>query len=267
MEHNDGFSKIAVLIDADNTQRSKLKAVFDEISTHGRIVVKKAYGDWKNPQLKHWEDDIKQLAINPQQQHAYVTGKNATDIALIIDAMDLLYTGIYDAFVIVSSDSDFTPLAIRLRESGVYVLGVGEEQTPVSFRNSCDEFIFTKYLVEAAAPEVSASAAAAPAEEPEAPAGQAAPLPQPEAAPVFAQPDDIHALLRLACDKYQNEDGFCNVASAGHYIKRARPDFDIRNYGVSKLPAFLEKYPDQYELAKIKGKGKNKTPILAYRYL
>lgn len=262
MEHNDGFSKIAVLIDADNTQRSKLKAVFDEISTHGRIVVKKAYGDWKSPQLKHWEDDIKQLAINPQQQHAYVTGKNATDIALIIDAMDLLYTGIYDAFVIVSSDSDFTPLAIRLRESGVYVLGVGEEQTPVSFRNSCDEFIFTKYLVEAAAP-----AAADPVEETASHSAEPVIILPAEAEPVIAQPDDIHALLKLACEKYQNESGFCNVASAGHYIKRARPDFDIRNYGVTKLPAFLEKYPDRYELAKIRGKGKSKTPILAYRYL
>ena len=134
--------KIAVVIDADNTQISKLEDVFHEISTCGRIVVKRAYGNWHKPTLKNWGEIIKRLAIKAEQQFDYVSGKNATDMALVIDTIELLYTNLYDAFVIVSSDSDYTPLAIKLREAGVYVMGVGEQKTPVAFRNACDEFLF-----------------------------------------------------------------------------------------------------------------------------
>lgn len=136
------LQKIAVVIDADNTQISKLEDVFHEISTRGRIVVKRAYGNWHKPTLKNWGEIIKRLAIKAEQQFDYVSGKNATDVALVIDTIELLYTNLYDAFVIVSSDSDYTPLAIKLREAGVYVMGVGEQKTPVAFRNACDEFLF-----------------------------------------------------------------------------------------------------------------------------
>ncbi len=136
------LQKIAVVIDADNTQISKLEDVFHEISTRGRIVVKLAYGNWHKPTLKNWGEIIKRLAIKAEQQFDYVSGKNATDMALVIDTIELLYTNLYDAFVIVSSDSDYTPLAIKLREAGVYVMGVGEQKTPVAFRNACDEFLF-----------------------------------------------------------------------------------------------------------------------------
>ena len=136
------LQKIAVVIDADNTQISKLEDVFHEISTRGRIVVKRAYGNWHKPTLKNWGEIIKRLAIKAEQQLDYVSGKNATDMALVIDTIELLYTNLYDAFVIVSSDSDYTPLAIKLREAGVYVMGVGEQKTPVAFRNACDEFLF-----------------------------------------------------------------------------------------------------------------------------
>lgn len=136
------LQKIAVVIDADNTQISKLEDVFHEISTRGRIVVKRAYGNWHKPMLKNWGEIIKRLAIKAEQQFDYVSGKNATDMALVIDTIELLYTNLYDAFVIVSSDSDYTPLAIKLREAGVYVMGVGEQKTPVAFRNACDEFLF-----------------------------------------------------------------------------------------------------------------------------
>lgn len=136
------LQKIAVVIDADNTQISKLEDVFHEISTRGRIVVKRAYGNWHKPTLKNWGEIIKRLAIKAEQQFDYVSGKNATDMALVIDTIELLYTNLYDAFVIVSSDSDYTPLAIELREAGVYVMGVGEQKTPVAFRNACDEFLF-----------------------------------------------------------------------------------------------------------------------------
>lgn len=136
------LQKIAVVIDADNTQISKLEDVFHEISTRGRIVVKRAYGNWHKPTLKNWGEIIKRLAVKAEQQFDYVSGKNATDMALVIDTIELLYTNLYDAFVIVSSDSDYTPLAIKLREAGVYVMGVGEKKTPVAFRNACDEFLF-----------------------------------------------------------------------------------------------------------------------------
>lgn len=136
------LQKIAVVIDADNTQISKLEDVFHEISTRGRIVVKRAYGNWHKPTLKNWGEIIKRLAIKAEQQFDNVSGKNATDMALVIDTIELLYTNLYDAFVIVSSDSDYTPLAIKLREAGVYVMGVGEKKTPVAFRNACDEFLF-----------------------------------------------------------------------------------------------------------------------------
>ena len=136
------LQKIAVVIDADNTQISKLEDVFHEISTRGRIVVKRAYGNWHKPTLKNWGEIIKRLAIKAEQQFDYVSGKNATDMALGIDTIELLYTNLYDVFVIVSSDSDYTPLAIKLREAGVYVMGVGEQKTPVAFRNACDEFLF-----------------------------------------------------------------------------------------------------------------------------
>lgn len=140
------LQKIVVVIDADNTQLSKIADVLREISTHGRIVVKRAYGNWRKDTLKNWEAEIKRLAIKAEQQFDYVSGKNATDMALVIDTIELLHTKIYDAFVIVSSDSDYTPLAIKLHESGVYVMGVGEKKTPVSFRNACDEFLFLENI-------------------------------------------------------------------------------------------------------------------------
>ena len=128
--------KIVLLIDADNTQLSKLGGIIQELSTYGRIVVKRAYGNWKKNTLKNWEGELKRLAIKAEQQFDYVSGKNATDMALTIDTMDLLHRESYNAFAIVASDSDYTPLAIRLHEDGVFVIGVGERKTPEPFRNA-----------------------------------------------------------------------------------------------------------------------------------
>lgn len=228
------LQKIAVVIDADNTRISKIGDVLSEISTRGRIVVKRAYGNWRKESLKNWEVEIKRLAIKAEQQFDYVTGKNATDMALVIDTIELLYSNIYDAFVIVSSDSDYTPLAIKLHESGVYVMGVGEKKTPESFRNACDEFLFLENI----SPATEAEPTAPPAMDTE------------QAPDALSHIDSIHNLLRKAYEAYQDEDGYTNIANAGHFIKRTKPDFDCRTYGFTKLSELLRAYPDKYEIVK-----------------
>ncbi len=251
MENKSTFKNIAVLIDSDNAQLAKLKSILDEISTYGRIVVKKAYGDWKNPVLKNWEEELKRLAIKPEQQFAYTKGKNATDISLVIGAMDLLYSGMYDAFVLICSDSDYTPLAIRLREACVYIFGVGEEKTPESFRNACDNFILTQNLIYNAKIEIDATKESITAISPSSEAS--------------AQNDInyIHDLLKTASEKYQDGDGWVNVSSAGTFIKRVKSDFDSKTYGYSKLPDLLKAFPEKYQTETYPGKGT--VTIFAYK--
>lgn len=232
------LENIAVVIDADNTCVSKIGDVLRDISARGRIVVRRAYGNWRKDSLRNWEPELKRLAIKAEQQFDYVSGKNATDMALVIDTIELLYQRLYDAFVIVSSDSDYTPLAIKLRESGVYVMGVGEKKTPESFRNSCDEFLFLENIVPSA-PQVESQSASA--------------------------PDDIeqiHSLLRSAFQLYQEDDGFADVSSAGNFIKRAKPEFDSRTYGYDKLSHLLEAFPEKYALQRVQV---NTTVVVTYR--
>lgn len=133
--------RIAILIDAENTQINSLEAILTEISKNGYVIVKRAYGDWSSSCLKNWKQTMNELAIQPVQQFSYTQGKNSSDAAMIIDAMDLLYSNKFNAFALISSDSDFTKLATRLKESQVFVFGVGEKKTPISFRNACDDFI------------------------------------------------------------------------------------------------------------------------------
>ena len=245
----DDLKKIAVLIDADNTQLSKIDDVLQEISTRGRIILKRAYGNWRKDSLKNWESEIKRLAIKPEQQFDYVTGKNATDMALVIDTIELLYSGNYDAFAIVSSDSDYTPLAIKLREAGVYVMGVGEKKTPVSFRNSCDDFLFLENL--SAAAEEKNEDSAKKCEETKKAEGGGDSI------------DEIHVLLRRAFNAYQDEAGYVKVSRAGDLLKRAKPDFDCRTYGFKKLTQLLAAFPQKYRLKTKKYQGT--TTIVAYQ--
>lgn len=263
----ENLERIAVLIDADNTQLSKLEAVLHELSTYGRIVVKKAFGNWKKPTLKNWEDTLKGMAIRAEQQFDYVSGKNTTDIAMVIDAMDLLHSDMYDAFALVSSDSDFTPLAIRLRESGAYVIGVGESKTPEAFKNACDDFILLEYISTSGVVPAPVQVAAPPPEAPAEPSAPpaAAPAAAPAAEEGAADLAEIHNLLKIASNKYQDPDGYTNVASAGQYIKRAKPDFTPLTYGYPKLPDLLAAFPKKYEMRRHKGKGTVK--IIAYRCL
>ena len=256
----ENLQKIAMLIDADNTQLSKLEAVIQEVNTLGRIVVKRAYGNWKKEALKRWEDEIKRLAIKPEQQFDYVSGKNATDMAMVIDTIELLHHDIYDAFVLVASDSDYTPLAIHLREEGVYVVGVGEKKTPESFRKSCDEFIYLENL------KSPASVAA--------PVKQAAPIKasknkrtkkqkaEEEAVASAENIEENHALLRTAWEKYSDDAGYAYVSDAGQYLKRAKPDFDTRTYGYSKLSTLISAFPQRYKMKQEVGKAAG--AILSY---
>lgn len=259
----ENFQKIAVLIDADNTQLTKLEAVLHEVSTYGRIVVKKAYGNWRKDSLKNWESELKRLAIRAEQQFDYVAGKNTTDIAMVIGAMDLLHTNMYDALVLVSSDSDFTPLAIRLRESGLYIIGAGVTTTPESFKNACDDFILIDYLAKAddkpavehtaepAAKKPAARKAKKTVRSTKKPATEPTPAAEPEPAP--------------APEPEQDADGFVNVSSSGLYIKRVKPDFNVRAYGYSKLPELLAAFPNKYQIKRYEGKGG--ATIIAYKCL
>ena len=242
----ENLQKIAVLIDADNTQIGKLENVMREISTYGRIVVRRAYGNWKKDGLKHWEDDLKRLAIKAVQQFDYVSGKNATDMAMVIDAVDLLHTGIYDAFVIVASDSDYTPIAIKLRESAVHIIGVGEKKTPEAFRNACDEFIYLENLVTETKSHTAKNEKSAKNND------------------LSSEIDEIHDLLRLAYEKFQDDEDYAHVSSAGSFIKRAKPDFDFRTYGFHKLTDLLKAHPDKYSIKSDKGKG---AAVFTYKCL
>ncbi|MBQ7515583.1 MAG: NYN domain-containing protein [Schwartzia sp.] len=253
------LENIAVLIDADNTQLSRLESVLQVVSTKGRIIVKRAYGNWHKEELKHWEGELKRLAIKAEQQFDYTTGKNATDMALVIDAITLLHRSLYDAFVIVSSDSDFTPLAIHLRESGVYVMGVGREATPEAFRNSCDDFIFIDHLDDLKNADEDTP-------EPVPEAADVTPAKQPESRGADNQPGEetasrekkpgrtkkIHKLLRIASEQYSDNNGYTPLGQAGTYIKRVQPDFDIRTYGYNKLVKLLEAFPQLYTVRKSK---------------
>jgi len=204
-------SRLAVLIDADNTTAKLVTEILEELSKYGTPTVRRAYGDWGSPHLGGWRDVLNQHAIQPIQQIAYTKGKNATDSALIIDAMDLLYAGYVDAFAIVSSDSDFTRLATRLRESGKTVIGLGRRTTPVAFQSACDKFVFLDLLTEedvlAAAPEQASSA------------------PGP----------DLQKLLTSAINSTSREDGWAALGAVGSHINRNHPSFDPRSYGFGKL--------------------------------
>ena len=214
-------ARLAVLIDADNTSPKYADALLDELAKYGVATVKRAYGDWTTSQLGGWKTQLNRHAIAPVQQFSYTTGKNSTDSALIIDAMDLLYSGNLDAFAIVSSDSDFTRLATRIRESGMTVYGLGRRKTPSSLVAACDKFIYLEVLGDEA-------------DEPDEPADQdGAPPPLPELEP----------LLRRAIDSTSQDDGWAQLGSIGTFLSSASTSFDPRNYGFPKLIALAQAQP------------------------
>lgn len=263
------FKNIAVLIDADNTELKRLEAVLNRIATYGHISVKRAYGNWTKDVLKDWPAEIKRLAIYPVQQFDYVSKKNASDIALVIDAMELLYKEKYDCFVLISSDSDFTPLSIKIKESSLFVIGVGKAQTPESFRKACDDFILLENIEPLPSPTAETEAFqqmtdTSPSEQvPEtALTKETSTIPLPPKSYSFDNDHDqkfhmeiIHTHLKNAWETYQDEDGYVNVSAAGSYLKRIIPDFDAKTYGYTKLPELLRDFPYLYDVKSHKGKG------------
>jgi uncharacterized LabA/DUF88 family protein len=215
-------ARLAVLIDGDNTTPTIIEALLAEIAKYGSATVKRAYGDWTTSNLRGWKEAINANAIQPMQQFAYTTGKNATDSALIIDAMDLLYTGNLDGFCLVSSDSDFTKLASRLRESGKTVYGFGEPRTPHSLVAACDKFVYLDVLRRPEMPKPSEDASA-----PTAPARRSAGELRGDA--------KLVKLLREGIDAASDDDGWANLGGVGSYIAKQAPDFDSRNWGYAKL--------------------------------
>ena len=214
MAEDNRLRRFAVLIDADNTSPRIAAGLFEEIAKFGEASVRRIYGDFSSPRLKSWADILQKYAIDPYQQFAYTTGKNASDIALVIDAMDLLHSGRFDGFCLVSSDSDFTRLASRLREEGADVYGFGAQKTPESFRQACRRFIYTENLL----PEAEVSDARARA----LPAGL-----QPASAAV--------PILTKAIAQMETEDGWVGLGVVGQRLANIASDFDPRTYGYRKL--------------------------------
>jgi len=212
-------STLALLIDGDNASPKIVSGLLAEVAKYGVASVRRIYGDWTKPNLGGWKSCLLEHSIQPIQQFAYTTGKNATDGAMIIDAMDLLNTGRFDGFCIVSSDSDFARLAARIREQGVTVYGFGERKTPDAFRNACDKFTFLEVL-EVEEPEVADTAAAPSTRVP---------------AAKLRGDGKLTSALRKAVDTASDDDGWANLGAVGQLMRKQQPDFDSRNWGYAKL--------------------------------
>lgn len=219
MEPTTPQRRFAVLIDADNVSAQALEGLLAEVANYGVAIVKRIYGDWTLPNLKSWKDQLLEHAIQPIQQFRYTVGKNATDSALIIDAMDLLFRARLDGFCLVSSDSDFTRLASRIREEGLMVIGFGERKTPRAFVTACDRFVHTDIL-RGAAPERETT--------------------RKRTANELKHDQKLVDLLRWAVEASADDDGWANLGAVGARIMSQQPDFDARSYGYGKLSSLFE---------------------------
>jgi hypothetical protein len=236
------MERVAVLIDCDNISWGQVRGILAETAKHGTLSVKRGYGDWTRNSLEGWKAELTRHAIQPVQQFAYVAGKNASDSSLIIDAMDLLYAGNVDVFCIVSSDSDFTRLAVRLRESGRRVYGIGARHTPDAFANACDRFTYVDLLPG----ELERPAAVAGSIQPAAGHGGRHRAPEPSTAePVAAalHPARAFPLLKEAILASADEDGWARLSTVGRYIVNTDPTFDSRAYGHAKLGSLVREVP------------------------
>ena len=256
--------RLAVLIDADNVPRNSMKAIMEEAAIYGTPTIKRIYGDWTSPNVGAWKSLLLENAVTPIQQYSYTTGKNSTDSAMIIDAMDILYEGKTDGFCIVSSDSDFTRLAIRLREAGMKVIGMGEQKTPVAFRVACDKFIYIEVIraaqqnrEKAAQPKAARDSGKKKTKTAQNGKAEAAPKTQekqevPAAAPVQETlpakkggkvPEEIVKLIADSVSDIADEDGWASMGELGSLLLKKQPDFDPRNFGFTKLTPLIRSLP------------------------
>ncbi len=231
---------LAVLIDADNAPRTALKEIMEEVAVYGSPTIKRIYGDWTSANMASWKPLLLEHAITPVQQYAYTTGKNATDSAMIIDAMDILYSDRVDGFVIVSSDSDFTRLATRLREAGRKVYGIGEKKTPQPFIVACDKFVYVE-VIRAAAKEHEMEMEP----EPEKKSGQknARKKNAGQSRSSSAVPKKIIEFIALSLEDITDDQGYGMLSELGTLLVKKSPDFDSRNYGFKKLSSMIRSIP------------------------
>ncbi len=248
--------RLAVLIDADNVPYANIKGMLKEIAKYGTPTFKRIYADWTKPTVAGWKQVLLENSITPVQQYSYTSGKNATDAALIIDAMDILYTGRVDGFCIVSSDSDFTRLATRLREAGMRVFGLGEKKTPQPFISACDKFIYIEILKTP--------------EEPETPVKNKRAKNKKQATQPARQEDTIgkvdRKLIKLIADSITDladENGWAFLGDLGTLLLKKQPDFDPRNYGFKKLFPLIKSI-DQFEIDE-RTTGKNNITLVYVR--
>jgi len=229
--------KLAVLIDADNIPYSNIKGMLDEIAKLGLPTIKRIYGDWTKPTVSGWKPALLEHAITPIQQYSYTTGKNATDSAMIIDAMDILHSEKIDGFCLVSSDSDFTRLAIRLRESGMIVIGIGEKKTPNPFIVACDKFIYieiigNKEISTATSTRTTTTTTTTPV----------------QTAEIDAIDNEFIKLLKSTVEDIADDNGWAFLAEVGALIIKKKPDFDPRNYGFQKLTPLIKSLDEHFEI-------------------
>ena len=256
-------SRFAVLIDADNVSVRYIKLILDEISKEGLATYKRIYGDWTNPALVSWKSTLLDNSVIPIQQYSYTSGKNSTDSAMIIDAMDILYSGQVEGFCLVSSDSDFTRLAARLRESGMTVVGMGESKTPNSFIAACNQFKYLDILSEADEDEAEDPHPAESKKPAPKKAQKKAPGKLPKAKDDPKQPQreepktslrTIRKALRSIVRENSDEEDWIFIGKVGNILGKRYPDFDVRNFGFSKLTPFLESL-DMFEIKSTRKEG------------
>lgn len=227
--------RLCVLIDADNVPVRHAEAIFREIARLGEASVRRVYGDWSSERLRKWHDKASEMGLVPDQQSSNTKGKNASDIGLVISAMDFLHSGLFDGFVLVSSDSDFTRLAARIREQGIDVYGIGEQKTPGAFRSTCNRFIYIENI-DADEPETGAATAE------KAPTSPSRKAPAKDAIPLI-----VEAMRAIG-----DEDDWYSMGQIGQYISQAHPDFDSRSYGSAKLSDLIRK-SGRFEVRKATG--------------
>ncbi len=237
--------RIALLIDGDNAQPSLLEVLLTEVYKFGVVPIRRIYGDWTKSNMKGWKDALQTYAIQPIQQFAYTKGKNATDSALIIDAMDILADGIVEGLCIVSSDSDYTRLATRAREKGFFVMGIGRSETPPAFVNACETFIYTENL-EIAEPSKKVSK----------PPDDKTKEKKPSTATTGSKSSAAQKLLVKAIKMTRQDDGWAFLGAVGHYLRQLDPGFDPRTYGESQLSTLVRKFPKVIEVREEKKKGR-----------